>query len=440
MKRHLSHTMFSLAVLASWLTVAATNQTNLTYGADRCRQTCGSCNAACRGIFGRCPGCGRQATVCPSPSGVTAPLVDEQGVPLPETEGGPDESMASLGDFAGSFGAAAGPASAAPNMIGDFFGGGYSYMTFGGAASNVSIAGGDRNYKIVESNSPVPADRVFFTHHHFANALDALDGSSLPLDRYNFGIEKTFWDDVFSVEFRIPFAAGFRSSEVVGQGASVTGTEFGNLAMALKAVLLQRQCSTYSAGLGVVFPTGSDSEVLFDDGAGNISSLAAIENEAVHFQPFLGHLWTPNDRLFVQSFAQLDFDTNGNPTLIRGVSGRLQDQSLLFMDVSAGYWLYKNRCARFLKGVAPVVELHYSTTLQSSDSTPFAPTASAPLGYEIEEITNPVGRQDLLNITGGLHFQLLRSTVLTVSGVAPLRRGTDHDFDGEFSIQLNHYF
>ncbi len=355
MKRNFLRTMFSLAVLASWLTVPATNQTALTYGATYRSPACGSCGAACRGFFGRCPGCGRQATTCPGSSSATQPLVDEQGVPLPETEGGPDESLASLGDLAGSFGAAAGPASAAPNMIGDFFGGGYSYMTFGGAASNVSIAGGDRNYKIVESNSPIPADRVFFNHHHFANALDAFDGSSLPLDRYNFGIEKTFWDDMFSLELRVPFAGGFRSSEVVGQGASVTGTEFGNLAMAVKAVLLQRQCSTFSAGLGVVFPTGSDSEVLYDSGVG-VSSLAAIENEAVHLQPFLGYLWTPNDRLFVQSFAQCDFDANGNPTLIRGVSGRLQDQALLFMDVSAGYWVYKNRCARFLKGVAPVVE------------------------------------------------------------------------------------
>jgi hypothetical protein len=192
--------------------------------------------------------------------------------------------------------------------------------------------------------------------------------------------------------------------------------------------------------LGVVFPTGSDSEVLFDDGDGGVFSLAEIENEAVHLQPFLGYLWTPNDRLFVQSFAQFDFDTNGNRTLIRNVSGRLQDQALLFMDVSAGYWVYKNRCARFLKGVAPVVELHYSTTLQSPDSTPFAPTGEVVSNFEIEEITNPAFRQDVLNITGGLHFQLLRSTVLTVSGVAPLRSGTDREFDGEFSLQLNHYY
>ncbi len=48
----------------------------------------------------------------------------------------------------------------------------------------------------------------------------------------------------------------------------------------------------------------------------------------------------------------------------------MQDQSLLFLDMSVGYWVYRAQNAPFLKGVAPMVELHYTTTLQSPDEAP----------------------------------------------------------------------
>lgn len=325
-------------------------------------------------------------------------------------------------------------------MIGDFFGGGYSYITFGGQASVISTSAADRNFKIVENNSPIPTDRVFFNYHHFANALETFDGPVLNLDRFNFGVEKTFWDENWSVELRVPFARGLDAMQVVGQEAGLEGTEFGNLAMAVKAILLQGRSSTLSAGLGIVFPTGSDSEVFFDDGSGDLFPLASVENEAVHLQPFLGYLWTPNDRLFAQFYTQLDFDANGNTTQIRGVEGRLQDQSLLFLDMNIGYWAYRNPNARFVKAVAPVIELHYSTTMESPDAAPAGDDGITPEDYEIATITNPAFRQDLLNLTGGLHFRLFRSSLLTVAGGVPLRDNLDRDFDAEFTVQMTHYF
>jgi hypothetical protein len=398
-----------------------------------------------RGIGCRCPRClGRGVRPSypsmPVESGGAAqqpaPAPGEEGVgELPGAAASPAPSA-----LAGSFGAARAPASAAPSMIGDFFGGGYSYVTFGGDTSVVSTSAADRNFKIAENSSPIPADRVFFNYNHFANALETFDGPVLGLDRFNFGIEKTFWDENWSVELRIPFARGLDSTQVVGQEAGVEGTEFGNLAMAVKAVLLRGRCSTLSAGLGVVFPTGSDSELFFDDGAGSLLPLGSVQNEAVHMQPFLGHLWTPNDRLFVQSFAQLDFDLNGNQTQIRGVEGRLQDQSLLFLSTSIGYWAYRDPCARFVKGIAPVIELHYTTTLQSPDAAPAELNGETPEDYEIATITNPAWRQDIMNLTGGFHFQLFQSTRLTVAGAFPLRSNWDREFDAEFTMQLTHYY
>ncbi len=198
------------------------------------------------------------------------------GEPIPEAapEAGPL-------DLAGTFGAAAGPRSAAPNMIGDFFGGGGAQLsgtTLNGDNISAGLSGGDRRYKIVESNSPIPTDRVFFNYHFFANPLIDADGQSVDLNRFTFGLEKAFLDDQFSLELRVPFSSGYNSDQSLEDGASLSGTEFGDLALAVKGLLLRRDCLLVSAGLGVTFPTGSDWRLL--DGLGQ--PLLVLENEAVH--------------------------------------------------------------------------------------------------------------------------------------------------------------
>jgi len=63
-----------------------------------------------------------------------------------------------------------------------------------------------------------------------------------------------------------------------------------------------------------------------------------------------------------------------------------------------------------------------------------------PSPYEIDTITNLAGRQDLLNLTGGVHFQLFEATRLTVAAACPLRCDADREFDAEVMLQLNHYY
>ena len=36
-------------------------------------------------------------------------------------------------------------------------------------------------------------------------------------------------------------------------------------------------------------------------------------NQSVHLLPFVGGIWTPNDRLFCLGFIQFDIDANGDP-------------------------------------------------------------------------------------------------------------------------------
>jgi hypothetical protein len=109
-------------------------------------------------------------------------------------------------------------------------------------------------------------------------------------------------------------------------------------------------------------------------------------------------------------------------------SDRVFEQSLLFLDLSTGYWIYQTkRHDRWLTGIAPMVELHYTTTMQPLD-LPNIDTESLPL-FE-EDL-----RRDALNITGGVLFGLGPWTSLRVAGVAPLRNETLM-YDAEFGVQL----
>ncbi len=384
------------------------------------------------------------------------------GVKPPEVapkpaEAPPAEEPFMRSPLAGPVGLAGVPAGAGPpNMIGDFLGGGARF--FGRATlsdiqnASVGIAGGDRRQKISENNSPIPTDRFLFNYNHFENALLDIDNNSRNLDRFTFGVEKTFRDGLWSVDLRAPFAVGYNATQSLMEGASLSDTEFGDVSLAVKRLLIQRERLKVAAGLGVIFPTGKDWKIV--DGLG---TQVLVENEAVHFQPFVGALFEPNDRLFFLAFSQVDFDGHGNTVhqRIGGTSfdqlvpiGVYQEQSLLFLDFTAGFWLYQNPCACWITGIAPVVEVHYSTSIQDTDFAvgPLGTIVSEDVGFGQETPPGaqqrgaPGGRRDVLNLTGGLHFQMGTNSMLTVAGVAPLRNGSDREFDAEFMVQFNRRF
>ena len=346
----------------------------------------------------------------------------------------PGTDFAGAGDLTagldGGFGAVA-ATQGIPDMIGDFFGGGYEYGVFAGGGTTAAIAGGDRRFKWSENNSPFPRNRFFFNYHHFENAVRDVNGLSDKVDRFTFGLEKTFLDGLTSVELRTPFASTVSTLQRE-LDPETTSAEFGNISLAVKLLLLRRQCFAAAMGLGIVFPNGDDAEIIDPAGASQV----VFGNDAVHIQPFMGLYYSPNDILFMQFFTQLDFDANGNdftlPTTSRflptpgpAVSGVLQEQTLLFLDYSMGVWLYRGHCDRLIEGVAPMVELHYSTTLEDRDEGAF--------GFMFV----PENRRDVLNITGGVLFQLSSLSSLKVAGVAPLREeGGDRMFDAEFGIQF----
>jgi hypothetical protein len=390
---------------------------------------CRSCGKVYDGGTGTDGGGGRASV---TDGGVT----DGLGVGEP---GAPDYGLLA----ADSFGVTREALGATPGMIGDFFGGGYRMQILSAGqiydppyngsefehGTTVPIAAGDRRFKIADNNRPIPTDRFFINYNHFSNAVVRADGRDADVDRAVFGLEKTFRDCLWSFEFRIPFAAGLDSDQAVS-GADNLATEFGNVAFALKRLVYSSPTVAASVGLGMVIPTAADASLSPTPAD---PPVVTIDNEAVYLQPFFGVLWTPNERVFTQFFGQLDFDTKGNTvTFLRlpGEAGVIQDQSLLYLDYSFGYWLFHNPCScRFLTGIAPMIELHYTTTLQDSDIV-------FPSSSPSDVVTNVYNRQDVLNMTAGLCFEVGGSSYLRVAAVAPLKEDGDRVFDGEINMQF----
>lgn len=347
-----------------------------------------------------------------------------------------------------------GPLARAPNMFGDFISVSpqmsmdpFTNFNRTGTANLSSpggpLRGGARNAKISENDKALPQDRVFFAYNHFHNALEANlrhadparppDNRDFAVDRFLFGLEKTFHDGRFSVAVRMPFVGDdFGAATDI---ASVGGGQVGNLAVTAKALLYRSNRTAVAAGLGIDTPTGSDADGRLND------VTFSVENEAVHLAPFVGLLQTPTDNLFYQAFLQVDVPANGNPVTFstptdRGTFGEFDEQTLLFADASVGYWLYRDSTAHILSGLAPILELHYTTTLEDSD---VVQGAAGPLN-SMFVVRNTAGRLDALNLTLGLHGRISEDVTVRAGGVFPLRDDDDRLFDAEFQTSVNLFY
>jgi hypothetical protein len=330
-----------------------------------------------------------------------------------------------------------------PNMFGDSLevGNGMWVSGAGGFSSASSpLAGGNRRLKIAENDNTLPQDRVFFLYNHFQNTgsiYDAPRGGSeiqrsLSLDRYIIGFEKTFGEGLWAFEFRMPFGGGY-GYESADFGAFAG--QIGNLSVVLKRVVYQSDCTVAAVGLCVDTPTGSDAT-----GKGQGVEYN-INNQATFLMPYLGILRTPNDKLFYQCFLQVDVPTNGNRidyvdtvAATNGSFGVLNDQTLMYADLAVGYWLSRNPCADWVTGLAGVVELHYTTTVQD------AGIVNGNTSGRYFSFGNFSNRVDVLDLTVGLHAELAEHTICRVGGVVPLRTADNRLFDAEVQLQLERRF
>jgi hypothetical protein len=346
----------------------------------------------------------------------------------------------------------------APNMFGDLPMSTAiveSVNTAGGAFAfrsnfTVPLVGASRIGKISENDSPIPRDRVFFNYNHFQNVFQLSETPLFPpgppvvrqqsIDRYVIGGEKTFFDGWTSIEIRMPLL-GTIDTQLQSVGLNAAG--WGNLTAVFKSLLYMDASTAVGAGMSVETPTGSS---LFTRiGAGNLQFV----NQSTHLAPYVGFVWSPGDPrwgwgngLFLTGFAQMDIATASNTvnvvnpdrTVAGAPLGKLTDQTLGFLDLGGGYWVYRDPYAERWTGLAVVGELHYTTSMTNADRIA-GTVAGNPI---ILNATDP--RFDVLNGTIGVQALMFDASSFRVAGVFPIGNENRRLFDSEIQFQFNRRF
>ena len=309
-------------------------------------------------------------------------------------------------------------------------------------ANDPALTGG--RAKIAENTSPLPRDRVFFNYSFFDNTK--LYPGGVNVNRFTPGFEKTFFNGWSSFEFRAPFASSLSSTQDINgnMGATApTDVEWNNVTFYGKTLLYRDRTYALSTGMGMEAPTARGLHFVNNSGMETMQ----VRNDSVHILPFLGGLYTPNDRFFSQCFFQFDYDTNGNRVYTANLApntltptnsftnvGRFRDATYFYGSISAGYWIYREPVAganRYgLTGISPTAELHYNRSLQSGDVV-YDQNQNAVYGQNFSSI-------EVINGVLGTNVQFGRNRIITAAYVAPLNAGKQ--FDGEFRLMFNWYF
>jgi hypothetical protein len=394
------------------------------------------------------------------------------------------------------------------------------------------------NAKVSEDNSPLVRDRAGFRYNFFSNAasIKGLSNHVVPAPQFGPGVtsrlsevrdydtnqytlnyERTFFDRMASLEVRVPFTqslsshidynvgrlngvgslqdrhgnpvTGFNGLDVTPTPQNTFGTnawELGNITLILKALLYQNQNLYVSGGFATTAPTARDSFIKVTDYLGDPTYTTVISqrvrtilvhNDTWGLSPFVAGLYTPNDRFFLQGFAQVDFPLNSSsanftetiPVSLasQGVTvvglpndprtntlkppyaqtRTVREQTLMHLDLGAGYWVMRDPSRRWLTGFAPTAELHYTSTLTNAGLATFNPDASfngsvanptfPPFGAQVGNMRN---RLDILNATVGATFLISDRATLATAVALPVFQGDNRTFDWEFQVQFNWYF
>lgn len=341
------------------------------------------------------------------------------------------------GGGGGSFGSSLRGATT-PEMMGDFFGpgampsiidnDGYYYYETAVPGAGYTLG----RMKLGENSSPIPRDRIFFNYSHFTGV--PLSTQPISVNRYTPGFEKTFIDGLCSLEVRTPFGSTLDNDIMASGPTSDNDFQFGNMFLTLKGVLLQHDNWLISAGSSLLLPTAEDTRVIDPV---TTQELLRFDNKSTHIMPFIGGTYIPSERLFAQWIVQCDIDSNGTPVVATDQLGTrkvgtLQDFTLLYTDVSLGYWLYKSGPGQgqTITGIAPLVEVHYNRSLNQADSI------SDPV-YQINQV---IADFDNVNMQMGLIFDIRNNSRLGFGYATPLGNSFDRVFDKEFRVTFNRYF
>lgn len=286
---------------------------------------------------------------------------------------------------------------------------------------------------IAENSSPLPRNRVFVNYSYFNSVRLRPEG--VDVHRFSPGFE-VMLSDKASFEIRTPFASTLSSSFTL-DGATTTGTEFGDIFFAVKQILAQTENTLWTLGLGITLPTADDLNI----GLSNGNELIRVENQTFHLQPFIGYMLMLTDKLFAQGFVQLDLDALGNDVFINPNSnaaeklvfaGTVRDTTTLRYDLSLGYWLRKQgeHRGKTLTSIVPMAEYHFSRSLDNNETVSLNNVTIGQSGNGVQRNT----------AVAGCHFGVCNNHQITLGYAIPIGNGADQQFNSEVRAFWNRQF
>lgn len=311
-----------------------------------------------------------------------------------------------------------------PYMMGDSMD---APIVFGFLAPGGDQIGVPRHYiKVADNNGVLPETRIGVGFNQYVNVPKTWSDTGVvrtetDISEYKLYLERAIYDGDFSFNLILPVYDTIDFTQTAFTGLTILGaegTQFGNLAFGFKKLLRRTQTQAVSAGLQVEAPTAEDYS-LFG---------LTIPNDQWFFTPYLGKQWTPNDRWYAQGFLSYRLHTGDNSG---GGLSYVQAERLL-IDGALGYWMFRNDYGRrFVTGLSPRVELHYTTYTENQD-----PLLFTSLYFN---------RIDMLNLTLGATAELANGATLASGLVLPMRQNTfpggdlstDTLMDWELILQYN---
>jgi hypothetical protein len=321
---------------------------------------------------------------------IAAPVLAPPPAPASELTG-----LTALDSFAGG---------GIPLMLGDMapLYGAQRFGAGGGGSPSAIQFPWARGYKMADNQSPRPQDRVFVAFNFFDNLAQAA-GSTLhdvKVYREFFGLEKTFFDQKFSLGLRMPL------NTITAQGAGGgTSTAVGDLTTFVKGILWENRetGSLLSAGFAVTADNGPSKFA----GASFAKSLPATS-----LQPFFAGI-VNFDRWYLQGFTGINVPTD--PRVV----------TMYYNDLGVGYYLFRSHDPNsFIRAIAPTLEAHINTPLNHRTTSAF--------------IGGPPGVPDVVDLTFGVGVALQGNAILSAGVVNPVSGPRPYEL--EAVVLLNIFF
>ena len=317
----------------------------------------------------------------------------------------------------------------------------YNYVAEYQIPSVPSRVYGLSRQKITENMTPVPTDRFIFDYSYFHNV--PLPYGSMPVNRFTPGFEKTFFNKQFSLEMRFPFAATIENTLHTSNENRLNVVRMGDATAVLKYLFFKSEQLAMTLGLGMSLPFIEDAH-LIDTATGR--EVIRSKHQTVHLMPYMGLLYVLNDRVFFQSYFQIDADANGNSTYVADFSGegmlyagKTKERTYAYTSLSLGYWLFRNYhplnnvASDSVNGMNLMAELHWTQSIDRATGVRHEQ------GNYIFDIGSERGNYTVVNMTLGTRYLFNEKSNVGIGYSVPLRN-ENRQFDGELRLAFNRYF